>query len=78
MTDGQYFCPLSGGASTGRSRFRLLSRPQLIEETAFLQSIEVASIDEILWFNFFCTCIDFRGLVDDRLKRFGFEFQPRL
>jgi len=59
VTDSQYFARSVEATSTGRSTFRLLFRPQLIEETAFLQSIEIASIDEILRFNFFCTRIDF-------------------
>ena len=54
----------------------LRRRPQLVEKTAFLQSVEVTPIDEILRLYFFGTRIDFRALIDDCLKRFGLEFQP--
>jgi hypothetical protein len=73
--------------SIGKSRFRSTARqasrvsfprPQFVEEAAFLKSIEEAPIDEVLWLYFFRPRVDFGGLIDDRLERFSFEFQPRL
>ena len=57
---------------------RFLRRPKLVEKTALLKAIQIAALDEILRFDFFCPRIDFSSLIDDGLKGFVLEFQPGL